>query len=261
MFELRKVCKSFGELYALKSINLKIKPGIITGLIGPNGSGKTSLVNVLSGVYPIDSGQILLDGEDISEATSNQISKLGVFRTFQHIRIFERMTVIENVISAMISLNPFSFNELFRQIRKLDNPKVKFAQKVLEIMELEEESKLFASELPLHKRRRLEIARALVRNPKVILLDEPAGGMTPKETEKLAHLILKYVAPGRTCLLIEHKMDLIAEVCEDLCVLHHGEKIAQGEPLSVFNQPEVIEAYLGKLETNAECIKFGNKLR
>ena len=247
MFELREVCKSFGALRALHSISLKIKSGLITGLIGPNGSGKTSLVNIMSGVYPIDSGQILLDGKDISGATSDQISRLGVFRTFQHIRIFERMTVIENVISAMISLEPFSLNELLGQGRKPDDPKVKVAQNMLEIMELEEESTLFASELPLPKRRRLEIARALARDPKVILLDEPAGGMTPKETESLARLILKHVAPGRTCLVIVHKMDLIAEVCEDLCVLHHGEKIAQGEPLVVFNQPEVIEAYLGKV--------------
>ena len=247
MFELREICKSFGELRALHSVSLKIKSGLITGLIGPNGSGKTSLVNIMSGVYPIDSGQILLDGNDISGATSDQISRLCVFRTFQHIRIFERMTVIENVISAMISLEPFSFYELLGQVRKPDDPKVKVAQNMLEIMELEEEATLFASELPLPKRRRLEIARALARDPKVILLDEPAGGMTPKETESLANLILKHVAPGRTCLLIEHKMDLIAEVCEDLCVLHHGEKIAQGEPLVVFNQPEVIEAYLGKV--------------
>ena len=247
MFELREICKSFGELRALHSVSLKFKSGLITGLIGPNGSGKTSLVNIMSGVYPIDSGQILLDGKDISGATSDQISRLGVFRTFQHIRIFERMTVIENVISAMISLEPFSLNELLGQVRKPDGLKVKVAQNMLEIMELEEEATLFASELPLPKRRRLEIARALARDPKVILLDEPAGGMTPKETESLAHLINKNVAPGRTCLVIEHKMDLIAEVCEDLCVINHGEKIAQGNPSVVFNQPEVIEAYLGKV--------------
>ena len=137
--------------------------------------------------------------------------------------------------------------ELFRQVRKPDDPKVKVAQNILDIMELEEEATLFPSDLPLPTRRRLEIARSLARDPKVILLDEPAGGMTPKETESLAHLINKNVAPGRTCLVIEHKMDLIAEVCEDLCVINHGEKIAQGDPSYVFNQPEVIEAYLGKV--------------
>ena len=247
MYELKEVCKSFGNLCALNSISMKIRPGIVTGLIGPNGSGKTSLVNIMSGVYPLDSGEIKLDGKDISGATSDQISRLGVFRTFQHIRVFERMTVIENVISAMISLEPFSLNSLLGQLRKPDGLKVKTAQNMLEIMDLEKDAKLFANELPLSKRRRLEIARALARDPKVILLDEPSGGMTPKETEILANLILNHVLPGRTCILIEHKMDLIVRVCEELCVIHHGEKIAHGEPREVFNQPVVIEAYLGKV--------------
>ena len=185
MFELRKICKSFGDLRVLKSISLKIKSGIVTGLIGPNGSGKTSLVNIMSGIYPIDSGQILLDGNDISGATSYQISRLGVFRTFQHIRIFERMTVIENIISAMISHESFSFYGFLAQVRNPEDPKAKIAQNILEKMEMENDSNLFAGDLTLPKRRRLEIARALARDPKVILLDEPAGGMTPKETEAL----------------------------------------------------------------------------
>ena len=247
MFELKNISKSFGKLCVLNSISLKIKSGIVTGIIGPNGSGKTSLINIMSGVYPIDSGQILFDGKEITGAKSDQIYRLGVSRTFQHIRIFKRMTVIENVISAMISHEPFSFIELFGQVKSSKGHKVKVAQNLLEIMELENDSKLLAGELPLPKLRRLEIARALARDPKVVLLDEPAGGMTPKETESIVQLIRKNVAPGRTCLVIEHKMELIAEVCKELCVLNNGQKIVQGDPSAVFNHPEVIDTYLGKV--------------
>ena len=247
MFELKKVHKSFGELSVLNSINLKIQSGQITGLIGPNGSGKTTLINVMSGLLKANSGKILFNDIDISRKTPDQISRLGVSRTFQNVRIFERMTVLENVVSAMISLETNSFLEIFRQIKNNGNTKIKVAQKMLELMGLGEQSILFANELPLAMLRRLEIARALARNPKIILLDEPTGGMTPKETEKISNLIIKFVAPGRTCIIIEHKMDLIVNICKNLFVLNHGEIIAQGNPSLVLNQPQVIEAYLGKV--------------
>ena len=157
------------------------------------------------------------------------------------------MTVLENVISAMITLEPHSFFELFRQVKKPCNAKIKVAQKILKIMELGEQSKIFANKLPLAMLRRLEIARALARNPKTILLDEPTGGMTPKETEIISNLILKFVSPGRTCIIIEHKMELILNVCDNLFVLNHGKIIAQGKPSLVLNQPDVIDAYLGEV--------------
>ena len=247
MFELKEVCKSFGELSVLKSINLNIKPGQITGLIGPNGSGKTTLINIMSGLLKPNFGQVLFNKHDISGKTPDKISRLGVSRTFQNIRIFERMTVLENVISAMITLEPHSFFELFRQVKKPCNAKIKVAQKILKIMEIGEQSKIFANKLPLAMLRRLEIARALARNPKTILLDEPTGGMTPKETEIISNLILKFVSPGRTCIIIEHKMELILNVCDNLFVLNHGEIIAQGKPSLVLNQPDVIDAYLGEV--------------
>ena len=246
MFELKKIYKSFGKIYALRDINLNIKSGIISGLVGPNGSGKTTLINIMSGLLKSNSGKILLNGLDIGRNTPDQIYRFGVSRTFQNIRVFKRMTVLENVISAMISTDSFNIIELFKQVKKPSKNKINFAKNMLEKMEIVEVSKLFASELPLPMLRKLEIARALASNPKIILLDEPAGGMTPKETERLATLIIERIAPKRSCVVIEHKLDLIKEVCENLFVLNNGEIISQGIPSMVLEQPEVIEAYLGK---------------
>ena len=246
MFELKKICKSFGNISVLRDINLNIKSGIISGLVGPNGSGKTTLINIMSGLLKSNSGKILLNGRDISRNTPDQIYRFGVSRTFQNIRVFKRMTVLENVISAMIYTDSFNIIELFKQVNKPSKTKIIFAKNMLEKMGIVELSKLFASELPLPMLRRLEIARALANNPKIILLDEPAGGMTPKETERLATLIIERIAPTRTCVVIEHKLDLIKEVCENLFVLNNGKIISQGNPSMVLEQPAVIEGYIGK---------------
>lgn len=246
MFELIEVSKSFDELNAVRSINLKIQSDQITGLIGPNGSGKTTLINMMCGLLKVNSGKILLNGNDISGKTSNEIYRLGVARTFQNVRIFKHMTVLENVISAVIASEPNSFFKIFKNVKKHGNTKIKVAEKMLDIMELGKLSTLFAHELPLAMLRRLEIARALACNPKIIILDEPTGGMNPKETEKISNLILQFVAPGRTCIIIEHKMDLILNVCKNIFVLNHGEIIAQGNPSLVLNQKDVIDAYIGK---------------
>jgi len=246
VFELIEVSKSFDELNAVRSINLKIQSDQITGLIGPNGSGKTTLINMMCGLLKVNSGKILLNGNDISGKTSNEIYRLGVARTFQNVRIFKHMTVLENVISAVIASEPNSFFKIFKNVKKHGNTKIKVAEKMLDIMELGKLSTLFAHELPLAMLRRLEIARALACNPKIIILDEPTGGMNPKETEKISNLILQFVAPGRTCIIIEHKMDLILNVCKNIFVLNHGEIIAQGNPSLVLNQKDVIDAYIGK---------------
>jgi len=246
VFELKKICKSFGNINALRDINLNIKSGIISGLVGPNGSGKTTLINIMSGLLKSNSGKIFLNGRDISRNSPDQIYRFGLSRTFQNIRVFKRMTVLENVISAMIYTDSFNIIELFKQVNKPCKTKKHFALNMLEKMEIVELSKLFASELPLPMLRRLEIARALANNPNIILLDEPSGGMTPKETEKLATLIIERIAPTRTCVVIEHKLDLIKEVCENLFVLNNGKIISQGNPSMVLEQPAVIEAYIGK---------------
>ena len=245
MLELRSVSKVFGELSALHQIDLSIPPGKVSGLIGPNGSGKTTLVNIITGIYAPDSGQILFNNVDIVGSTADQINQFGVARTFQNIRIFSRMTVLENVLAALISLNNTSWQTLLGSAKSGHDPRLNMAHKALETVELLNEAGVVAGELPLPLRRRLEIARAFVRDPELLVLDEPAGGMTPTETANVATLIRERIAPSRTCIVIEHKMDLISDVCQHLCVLNHGEKIAEGSPDSVLEQPEVIEAYLG----------------
>ena len=245
MLELQAVGKTFGKLQALHGVDLHVKRGTVSGLIGPNGSGKTTLVNIITGVYAPDSGRVFLDGKDVSRASADQITRLGVSRSFQNIRIFNRMSVLENVIAALIGHHKPGLATLLGRAKRIGDPRVTAARRALETVGLLEQGDLFANELPLPLRRRLEIARALACDPKFLVLDEPAGGMTPAETASISELIRSRIAPGRTCVVIEHKMDLISHVCEHLCVLNHGEKIAEGDPRSVVNQPEVIEAYLG----------------
>jgi|TARA_B100001079_G_scaffold7560_1_gene6358 branched-chain amino acid transport system ATP-binding protein len=245
VLELQAVGKTFGELQALHGIDLHVRRGTVSGLIGPNGSGKTTLVNIITGIYAPDSGRVLLDGKDVSRASADQITRLGVSRSFQNIRIFNRMSVLENVIAALIGHHKPGLATLLGRAKRIGDPRVTAARRALETVGLLEQGDLFANELPLPLRRRLEIARALACDPKFLVLDEPAGGMTPAETASISELIRSRIAPGRTCVVIEHKMDLISHVCEHLCVLNHGEKIAEGDPRSVVNQPEVIEAYLG----------------
>ena len=246
MLELQAVSKNFGELQALHGIDLHFRRGTVSGLIGPNGSGKTTLVNIITGIYPPDSGRVLLDGKDVSRYSADQITRLGVSRSFQNIRIFNRMSVLENVIAAFIGHDKSGLTTLLGPAKHAGDPSVRAARQALETVGLLDQSNLSASELPLPLRRRLEIGRALACDPKVLVLDEPAGGMTPAETASISELIRSRIAPGRTCVVIEHKMDLISHVCEYLCVLNHGEKIAEGDPRSVVSQPEVIEAYLGR---------------
>jgi|TARA_B100000315_G_scaffold115476_1_gene106018 ABC-type branched-subunit amino acid transport system ATPase component len=247
VLELQGVSKTFGELQVLRGIDLHLRQGTVSGLIGPNGSGKTTLVNIITGVYPPDSGRVLLDGKDISRASADQITRLGVSRSFQNVRIFNRMSVLDNVIAALIGHDKAGLTTLLGRAKRTGDPKVTTARQALKTVGLLEQRNLSASELPLPLRRRLEIARALACDPKVLVLDEPAGGMTPAETASISELIRSRIAPGRTCIVIEHKMDLISHVCQHLCVLNHGEKIAEGDPRSVVSQPEVIEAYLGRV--------------
>lgn len=241
---------SFGGLRAVDSFNIEIEKGELYGLIGPNGAGKTTIFNLLTGVYKPDTGKVILDGVNITGLSTIGINKAGIARTFQNIRLFKDLSVLDNVkvglhnnykystVSGILRLPSFFKTE------KLMNEK---AMDILKVFELDQEAQRLASNLPYGKQRKLEIARALATNPKLLLLDEPAAGMNPAETDELMEAITlvreKYDV---TILLIEHDMKLVAGICEKIFVLNFGTELANGLPNDVLNNPEVIKAYLGE---------------
>ena len=251
MLEVKNISRSFGGVQAIEKLNLTLGAGVILGLIGPNGSGKTTLFNVLTGVYRVDNGEIRLRGKDITNSKPKEIIRFGIARTFQNLRLYKRMTVFDNVWVAQHSLPGINLRDLILSNSKRENLRRQEVQNLLEITGLIECSDQLAGGLPLPQQRRLELARALIRSPDLLLLDEPAGGMTPAETEEMGALIKKTAVPERTCIIIEHKMDLLSDLCQRLCVLNFGKKIAEGEPKEVFKHPDVIEAYLGRSRFNA----------
>ena len=245
MLALSGIEKRFGALTALAEIDLEVASGDVLGIIGPNGSGKTTLLNTVTGAYAPSGGRISFQGTDITGWKGHRIARLGVARTFQNIRLFPTMTVFQNVWAAQHSRVSGGLLGLLRSTPTRTRGEAGRVEKVLEQVGLLRDREVLARNLSLPARRRLEVARTLAVDAKLVLLDEPAGGMTPAETADMARLIREIVAPGRTCVVIEHKMALIAGVCTRLCVLDFGRKIAEGLPDEVLADAKVREIYLG----------------
>lgn len=250
LLEVKSLGISFGGLRAVDDFNLKIEKGQLYGLIGPNGVGKTTVFNMLTGVYKPTDGSIFLDGENITGKKTIDINKHGIARTFQNIRLFHQQSVIDNVKIGLHNEHTYSTLSgilrlpSYRKTEKIMNEK---AMELLEVFDLQDEADILASNLPYGKQRKLEIARALATDPKLLLLDEPAAGMNPNETKELMETI-RFVRDkfDMTVLLIEHDMKLVSGICEELTVLNFGQVLAQGKTSDVLNNPEVIKAYLGE---------------
>ena len=246
MLDIERLVRKFGAVEALAGLDLSVGDGESVGLIGPNGSGKTTLFNVVTGVYPPTSGNVRLGGRDIGASKPDRIVNSGVARTFQNLRIFERLTVFENVWAAQHRRADVPMRELVFARRPAEHARREEVDGLLELAGLADRRDALAGGLPLPDQRRLELARALARRPRLLLLDEPAGGMTPAETEQMIRLIRDIAIPGRACIVIEHKMEMIRNLCDRVCVLDFGRKIAEGSPEAVLRDDRVIEAYIGR---------------
>lgn len=250
MLDVKNLGISFGGLKAVDGLEIAIEKEQLYGLIGPNGAGKTTAFNLLTGVYKPDNGKVLLDGKDITGKSTIDINRAGIARTFQNIRLFKDLTVLENVKVGLH--NQYGYSTLEGILRlprywKVEKEITERAMELLKVFNLENEADYKAANLPYGKQRKLEIARALATEPKLLLLDEPAAGMNPNETQELMDTI-RFVRDhfDMTILLIEHDMRLVSGICEKLTVLNFGQVLKQGSTSEVLNDPQVIKAYLGE---------------
>lgn len=248
LLEVIEMTKVFGGLIAVEDVAFEVNKGEIVSIIGPNGAGKTTIFNMLTGVYKVNKGTIVFEGKEIQNRAPREIVSAGIARTFQNIRLFPTMRVIENVLVGEHINIRYNFFDLLFKTKKYRDEERASAQRAIDLLDaldLSDQIDNYAKNLPYGMQRKLEIARAIATNAKLIILDEPAAGMNPQETEELMNFILKLRERGQTILLIEHDMSVVMNISDRIYVIDHGRKIAEGLPKEIARNERVITAYLG----------------
>ncbi|MEW6548898.1 MAG: ABC transporter ATP-binding protein [Spirochaetota bacterium] len=251
LLTVKNITKRFEGLVAVDDVSIRVEKGEIVSVIGPNGAGKTTFFNMLTGIYPITEGEIIFDGKNVHDLSPQEIVESGMARTFQNLRLFQDMRVVENVLLGMHINSHYSFLDLLfktPRYRREEEALHREALRILSDIGLESKLDSYASNLPYGDQKRLEIARAIATKAKLLLLDEPAAGMNPQESERLLEFITSLRNAGYTILLIEHDMNVVMKISDRIYVLDHGKLIAEGKPEEISTNRTVIDAYLGRVE-------------